>query len=131
MKTNYEYYYEELPMTMIYATIKELEKRLRAEELKLAAECHCGAAFVTLELKNGEKLHVARGKQWDGASNQYKYTVQLLDDDCKVLLSNSYTEEAGVHFNDNHYPVEPMFQIAVKIIRRNRYKDVEVKGVLA
>ena len=125
-------YYEEIPMDMILATIKELENRLRAEELKLAVECATQLpAYVTLNLKNGEKLYVARAEKWNGKTQKYEYTVQLLDDDTNVLLSTHYTEEGGQHFNDNHYPVEPLFMIAVKIIRRNKYNTAEVKPVLA
>ena len=36
MKNTYEYYYQELPMSKIIAVENEIEKRLYAEELKLA-----------------------------------------------------------------------------------------------
>lgn len=130
MSTNYEYFFEEIPMSMILVTIKEIEKRLRAEELRLAEECSAGAAYVTLNLKKGGTVYVARAKKWLGDKAQYQYTVQLLDEDLKVLISQSYTEENGTHFDDDHYPVDPMVAIAARIIRRNGYKPSEVKGVL-
>ena len=108
MKNTYEYYYQELPMSKIIAVENEIEKRLYAEELKLATKCNPGAAYITLNMKNGSTLYVARAQKWNGKS--YTKHVQLLSSDLEVLASNEYEE-------DEEYP---LMMIAVKILRLSK-----------
>lgn len=108
MKNAYEYYYQELPMRKIIAVEDEIEKRLCAEELKLAAEYNPGAAYITLNMKNGSTLYVARNSKWNGKG--YTKHVQLLNSELEVLASNEYKD-------DEEYP---LMMIAVKILRLSK-----------
>ena len=128
------YYIEEIPMSLISATEKEIESRLRADECRLATECSCGAAYITLNLKNGGTMYVARGKKYDSENDRYIYTVQLLDEDVKVIEQVTYVEKNCSHFDEfstmNFETLEgnivcPLTHIAMTVIRKNGYKAEE------
>ena len=108
MKNTYNYYYQELPMSKIIAVENEIEKRLYAEELRLATECNSGTAYITLNMKNGSTLYVARAQKWNGKS--YTKHIQLLNSDLEVLVNNEYED-------DEKYP---LMMIAVKILRLSK-----------
>lgn len=119
----YAWCYEEIPASLINLTIAEIEKRLEMEELKLAMKCAPSPAFITLELKNGDVVYVTRKQKWNGKN--YTYTVQLLrdeDETCmQVLYQVEYVENNGEYFRPDGYPIVPLFMLAVKIIRLNKY----------
>ena len=127
-KVEYTYYYEEIPLELVYATINEIEnkKRLKEDELKIAMKCSSVSVFITLELKNGKKVYVARKKTCNNEIKNYEYKVQLLadndDDELEVLTSADYTEKDGKYFTKNGDSIIPLFMIAVKIIRLNKRK---------
>ncbi len=110
MKKGYTYYYEELPMSWITNTEKELEKRFKADEDKLALKCKTyQPAMIELHCKNGKDFVAARKRLY--VDGQYQYHVQLLDASCEnVLLSYYYNEE----------DMYPLFALAVKINRVGR-----------
>ena len=107
---NGTYYIDEIPMKQIIATEKEINKRLYQDELKLACKCSPVPAFITLNLKNGMTVYVARERRWNSSTKKYMYHVQLLDEDVQVIMSNEYQE-------DN---ISGLTSIAIKIIRLNR-----------
>ena len=129
------YYIEEIPMSLISATEKEIEKRLRADECRLAEECACQlSAYTKLNLKNGGTLYVARNKKYDSENDRYIYIVQLLDEDVKVIEQVTYVEKNCKHFDEfstmNFETLEgnivcPLTHIAMTVIRKNEYKAKE------
>ena len=106
----YEYYYEELPLSWIISTEKELEKRFKEDEYKLVLKCRTyQPAMIELHCKNGKNFVAARKKLY--VNGQYQYRIQLLDDTCKnILLDYSYTEGE----------MYPLFMLAVKVNRVGR-----------
>ncbi len=110
MKKGYTNYYEELPLSWIINTEKELEKRFKEDEYKLALKC-CTyqPAMIELHCKNGKDFVAARKRLY--VDGQYQYHVQLLDATCKnVLLDYSYVEGE----------MYPLFALAVKVNRVGR-----------
>lgn len=119
---SYTYYYEELLLSQVLATAKEIHKRLIHEECKLATECHPGAAYITLNLKNGDVVYVARGRKYNQVTKDYTYTVQILEDaednKLQLVMSNQYRADRGIK---SEVP-DNMLPIAAKIIRMNKRK---------
>lgn len=111
-ETRNVYYWDEIPMSKIVATERELEKRLRDEELKLATKCSPCAAFIVVKLKKtGQSFVVARDRRWNSQKGEYEITYQVLSDDCRhVVESYRVSEKSDA----------PLFTVAVRLIRLNR-----------
>ena len=106
------YYFEEIPMTKIIATEKELDKRLRDDEYRLALKCHPGAAFITVKLnKTNQSFVVSRARRWDSENNEYKIKYQILSEDCKHIVEDYIVSE---------HDKNQLFTVAVQLIRLNR-----------
>lgn len=123
-----KYYIEELPMDMVIAAEKLIEKKLQQDEVKLAVGCatQC-TAYATLDGKNGVKLYVARKHQYNSITKDYDYHVQLLNEDLEVLESVKYRKAVAGDFGygiseyvrcSDGYCVEPLTHIAMTVIRR-------------
>lgn len=110
MKT--AYFFEEIPMSKITATERELEKRLRDEELKLATKCSPAAAFVVVKMKKtNQEFVVARARRWDSEKGEYEVSYQILSDDCEHIVESYRVSEHAEH---------QLFTVAVRLIRLNR-----------
>jgi len=124
------YFYEELLLDLVIKAQKEIEKRLKADELRLACECatQC-TAYAKINGKNGVNLFVARARFYNSKTKDYDYHVQLLDEDLRVLESMRYrkavTGDWGygkseyVRCSDG-YPAEPLMHIAATVLKKTR-----------
>lgn len=124
------YFYEELPLNQVIAAEKLIESKIHKEELRLACECatQC-TAWTELNGKNGVKLFVARATDYDNEIQDYRYKVQLLDEDLNVIEQVVYRKAIKGDFGDglseyvrydDGYCVEPLMHIAATVIRRTR-----------
>ena len=105
-------FFEEIPMTKIAATERELEKRLHEKELDLATKCHPGAAFIVVKMKKtNQEFVVARARRWDDKKGEYEHSYQILSDDCEHVV------EAYRRWQHEEHQ---LFTIAVRLIRLNR-----------
>lgn len=111
-ETRTAYFFEEIPMSKIVATERELENRLYAEELKLSAKCSPSPAFIVVKMKKtGQAFVVARARRWNSQKGEYEITYQVLSDDCRhVVESYRVSEKSDA----------PLFTVAVRLIRLNR-----------
>lgn len=76
----------------------ELEKRISDDEMKLALNCHSGAAFIKLDAKNGKKIVVAREARWVSDKKTYKFRAEIYDDTTgsldKVYGADAFDKDA-------------------------------------
>lgn len=117
---NMAYFYEELPMKQVLATTKEIHKRLNADDMNLALKCSPCAAYITLNLNNGDVVYVARKRDYQSASDNYKYTVQVLEDNDEnqldVVHATTYVSDGSI---TSEVP-DNMLTVAAKVIRMSK-----------
>ena len=131
------YYYKNgVEMGKLLKAVELIEKKLEKDYLDKVVDC-CSQvpAFATFKYKDGSAMYVARDKQWNGEEKRYEYIVQLLGksdkladrceddypgDDLIVYHTCRYYESNGKNYRMNGYEVEPLVELAYRMIRAEK-----------
>ena len=131
------YYYKNMvEMGTLLKAVELIESKLEKDYLEKVVHC-CSQvpAFATFTYKDGSEMYVAREKQWNGTEQRYEYKVQLLGnydklaDRCEddydtdsliVFHSCQYYEQDGKCYRMDGYEVEPLIEIAYRMIRAEK-----------
>lgn len=109
--------YHGIPFQFVVEGKQYLEKKLQAEEERLASEkCHPAAVYVKITANNGDIYYVARNKKWNG--NRYTYTEQMLTQDLEVVISQTYTREYNTFYNLKGAEIIPLMDISAELYKK-------------